>query len=197
MASPSLYTVSPSSDAVVYGVAVQYGAYASIAHNVFDWNRHAIEGDGRPGSGYEANGNLVLKVLSMRIMLPLFPHDGCVSTGVYVTFAQNIKRQFVTKGQLMSRFAIGAVAIAIFIAGVWVLKKLTPTGNDLLVNGGFETNLQTDSHWSQAAFSVLDLGPGNTFINGWQVTGIGATWSHEQNSEVSPFRTPRIMGNSL
>jgi len=40
-------------------------------------------------------------------MLPLFPHDGCVSTGVYVAFAQNIKRQFVTKGQLMSRFAIG------------------------------------------------------------------------------------------
>jgi Right handed beta helix region len=44
-----------------YGVAVAYGAYARITRNVFDWNRHAIEGDGRSGTGYEAIGNLVLQ----------------------------------------------------------------------------------------------------------------------------------------
>ena len=35
-----------------YGVAVQDGAYALIEKNVFDKNRHAIEGDGSDGSGY-------------------------------------------------------------------------------------------------------------------------------------------------
>lgn len=44
-----------------YGVAVGYGGYPLIAHNVFDWNRHAIEGDGREGTGYAAIGNLVLE----------------------------------------------------------------------------------------------------------------------------------------
>ena len=28
--------------------------------NVFDWNRHAIEGDGKAGTGYSAYYNLVL-----------------------------------------------------------------------------------------------------------------------------------------
>jgi FG-GAP-like repeat len=44
-----------------YGVAVGPGAYALIEHNVFDFNRHAIFGDGRAGTGYRAHQNLVLK----------------------------------------------------------------------------------------------------------------------------------------
>lgn len=43
-----------------YGVAVGYGAHPMIARNVFDWNRHAIAGDGREGTGYSAYYNLVL-----------------------------------------------------------------------------------------------------------------------------------------
>jgi parallel beta helix pectate lyase-like protein len=43
-----------------YGVETTYGAYALIERNVFDWNRHAIASDGRPGSGYFAYRNLVL-----------------------------------------------------------------------------------------------------------------------------------------
>jgi hypothetical protein len=43
-----------------YGVALGPGAYALVEHNVFDWNRHAIEADGAPGTGYVARGNLVL-----------------------------------------------------------------------------------------------------------------------------------------
>ena len=44
-----------------YGVAVGYGAHPMIARNVFDWNRHAIEGDGREETGYSAYYNLVLE----------------------------------------------------------------------------------------------------------------------------------------
>lgn len=43
-----------------YGVAVGDGAYVTIQRNVFDWNRHAIAGDGSNGSGYVANENLIL-----------------------------------------------------------------------------------------------------------------------------------------
>lgn len=44
-----------------YGVVVGDTAYALIERNVFDWNRHAIAGDGSDGSGYRAYRNLVLK----------------------------------------------------------------------------------------------------------------------------------------
>jgi FG-GAP-like repeat/Right handed beta helix region/FG-GAP repeat len=44
-----------------YGVAVGNGAYALIEKNVFDWNRHAIAGDGSYLSGYLAHRNLVLE----------------------------------------------------------------------------------------------------------------------------------------
>jgi hypothetical protein len=44
-----------------YGVVVSEGAYALIEANVFDWNRHAIAGDGRAGSGYKAYRNLILQ----------------------------------------------------------------------------------------------------------------------------------------
>ncbi|HEX4341020.1 MAG TPA: hypothetical protein VH062_34160 [Polyangiaceae bacterium] len=43
-----------------YGVVIGNGAYALIDQNVFDWNRHAIAGDGSSGSGYHAFRNLVL-----------------------------------------------------------------------------------------------------------------------------------------
>jgi len=43
-----------------YGVAVKDGSFAWIERNVFDYNRHAIEGDGDPATGYLAYDNLVL-----------------------------------------------------------------------------------------------------------------------------------------
>jgi hypothetical protein len=43
-----------------YGVVVAEGAYAQIERNVFDYNRHAIAGDGKPGTAYAAFENLVL-----------------------------------------------------------------------------------------------------------------------------------------
>ena len=43
-----------------YGVQVQDGAFAWIERNVFDYNRHAIEGDGDKRTGYVAYDNLVL-----------------------------------------------------------------------------------------------------------------------------------------
>lgn len=53
--------IDGGSHAAGYGVEVSYGAYALIDSNVFDWNRHAIAGDGRDGSGYKAYRNLVLQ----------------------------------------------------------------------------------------------------------------------------------------
>jgi hypothetical protein len=44
-----------------YGVQVKDGAFAWIERNVFDYNRHAIEGDGDPRTGYLAYDNLVLR----------------------------------------------------------------------------------------------------------------------------------------
>ena len=44
-----------------YGVVVGETAYALIERNVFDWNRHAIAGNGSDGSGYRAYQNLVLE----------------------------------------------------------------------------------------------------------------------------------------
>jgi hypothetical protein len=49
-----------SGHAAGYGVQVSEGAYALIDRNVFDYNRHAIAGDGQDGTGYEAYDNLVL-----------------------------------------------------------------------------------------------------------------------------------------
>ena len=43
-----------------YGVSVTGGAFALIERNVFDSNRHAIEGNGDPGDGYFAYRNLFL-----------------------------------------------------------------------------------------------------------------------------------------
>jgi CARDB len=43
-----------------YGIAVKDGAFVWIERNVFDYNRHAIEGDGDPATGYLAYDNLVL-----------------------------------------------------------------------------------------------------------------------------------------
>jgi Right handed beta helix region len=44
-----------------YGVLIGNGAYALIERNVFDYNRHAIAGDGSDDSGYRAYRNLVLQ----------------------------------------------------------------------------------------------------------------------------------------
>lgn len=44
-----------------YGVMLDSGAYALIERNVFDYNRHAIAGDDKVGTGYKAYANLVLK----------------------------------------------------------------------------------------------------------------------------------------
>ena len=55
-----------------YGVTVAYGAYARITRNVFDWNRHAIEGSGASGTGYEATANLVLANGGLHFWVP-FP----------------------------------------------------------------------------------------------------------------------------
>lgn len=43
-----------------YGIQVKDGAFAWIERNVFDYNRHAIEGDGDKRTGYLAYDNLVL-----------------------------------------------------------------------------------------------------------------------------------------
>jgi hypothetical protein len=43
-----------------YGVQVTYGAYATVARNLFSHNRHAVEGGGNMG-GYDAIENLVLR----------------------------------------------------------------------------------------------------------------------------------------
>jgi hypothetical protein len=43
-----------------YGVEAADGAYVTIERNVFDWNRHSIAGDGKPGTGYLAFRNLIL-----------------------------------------------------------------------------------------------------------------------------------------
>ena len=44
-----------------YGVDMGAGAYARIERNVFDFNRHAIAGNGEAGTGYHAENNLILK----------------------------------------------------------------------------------------------------------------------------------------
>jgi hypothetical protein len=55
-----------------YGVVVGDGAYVLIERNVFDWNRHAIAGDGSDGSGYSAYRNLVLQHGGLHRWIP-FP----------------------------------------------------------------------------------------------------------------------------
>jgi hypothetical protein len=43
-----------------YGVEISYGGYALVERNVFSDDRHAITGDGRPGTGYLFYRNLIL-----------------------------------------------------------------------------------------------------------------------------------------
>ena len=59
---PSANNCSPFGDhhAQGYGVEAADGAYVKIERNVFDWNRHAIAGDGKSGTGYLAYDNLIL-----------------------------------------------------------------------------------------------------------------------------------------
>ncbi|MFJ4848664.1 FG-GAP-like repeat-containing protein [Streptomyces sp. NPDC088733] len=42
-----------------YGVVMSHGAYSLVERNVFDYNRHAITGDGSAGDGYLAYRNLI------------------------------------------------------------------------------------------------------------------------------------------
>jgi hypothetical protein len=44
-----------------YGVVVSNGGYAQIENNAFDYNRHAIAGDGSPGDGYYVSHNLIMR----------------------------------------------------------------------------------------------------------------------------------------
>ena len=55
-----------------YGVVSGTGAHPLIQRNVFDWNRHAIAGDGKPGTGYTATHNLVLENGGLHRWIP-FP----------------------------------------------------------------------------------------------------------------------------
>lgn len=55
-----------------YGVVSSRGAHPLIQRNVFDWNRHAIAGDGRDGTGYTAYYNLVLENGGLHRWIP-FP----------------------------------------------------------------------------------------------------------------------------
>jgi hypothetical protein len=48
-------------DSAGYGVAVGSGAFALIDRNTFDYNRHAVSGDGSDDSGYRALRNLILQ----------------------------------------------------------------------------------------------------------------------------------------
>ena len=44
-----------------YGVIVGGGAFATVEHNVFSDNRHAIASDGADGTGYTLTGNLLIR----------------------------------------------------------------------------------------------------------------------------------------
>lgn len=44
-----------------YGVDFSEGAYGAVERNVFDHNRHAVTASGKPGTGYLADRNLILK----------------------------------------------------------------------------------------------------------------------------------------
>lgn len=44
-----------------YGVDFSAGAYGTVERNVFDFNRHAVTSSGKPGTGYTADRNLILK----------------------------------------------------------------------------------------------------------------------------------------
>jgi hypothetical protein len=77
-----------------YGVVIGNGAYAVIERNVFDYNRHAIAGDGSDGSGYRAYSNLVLehggrhrKVLGKWFYTHQFDMHGQRSCGPFSIFS--------------------------------------------------------------------------------------------------------------
>ncbi|HVE67515.1 MAG TPA: hypothetical protein VNB64_02930 [Solirubrobacteraceae bacterium] len=58
-----------------YGIAVKDGSFAWIERNVFDFNRHAIEGDGDPETGYVAYDNLVLRGGGEHRRFPIYGWD--------------------------------------------------------------------------------------------------------------------------
>ena len=80
-----------------YGVVVGNGAYALIERNVFDFNRHAIAGDGSDDSGYRAYENLVLKaggrhrkVLGLWFHTHQFDMHGQRSCGIGSVFSDSL-----------------------------------------------------------------------------------------------------------
>ena len=77
--------------ALGYGVTVDDGAYALIARNVFDYNRHAITAGGGLTNGYWAQSNLVLEhgglnspTLSVNThMFDVHGTEGCLDFELY------------------------------------------------------------------------------------------------------------------
>lgn len=75
-----------------YGVVVGDGAYVRIERNVFDYNRHAIAGDGSDDSGYQAYENLVLSHGGLHLWGPFWTQthqfdmhgqDNCGVSGLF------------------------------------------------------------------------------------------------------------------
>ncbi len=82
-----------------YGVTVGNGAYVTIEQNVFDWNRHAIAGDGSDGSGFRAYRNLVLEHGGLHRWIPFpgtwvrthqFDMHGQENCGVWDLFSDSL-----------------------------------------------------------------------------------------------------------
>jgi hypothetical protein len=82
-----------------YGVTSGYGAHPLISRNVFDWNRHAIEGDGKEGTGYTAYENLVLEHGGLHRWIPFpgfwvhthqFDMHGLNDCGVWDIFSDSL-----------------------------------------------------------------------------------------------------------
>jgi hypothetical protein len=126
-------------EAAGYGVSVGAGAWAQIAANVFDNNRHALEASGYSG-GYLAERNLVLKGGGF--------HDGFFSEWTHqfdVHGTHNCKARDVGWGTLFLMVGLGAILL---LAGVGAGLVLLIAGGGSILIGGAVYLLLGDGLWN-------------------------------------------------
>jgi Right handed beta helix region len=186
-----------------YGVVVGGGAYALIERNVFDYNRHAVAGDGSDDSGYRAHRNLVLKHGGRHKTLLLWGHthqfdmhgqsrciapDYCGRAGHYVDIRRNSFLYTAGKAiNIRGEPKLGAFVVSNVFAHEypWDAVVQTPLHGNLEVS---DNRLDIDGSDRYGACDFDGDGAGDRFMatgeTWWYASRGDGPWTYLNTSET-------------
>jgi hypothetical protein len=195
-----------------YGVVSGYGAHPYIARNTFEWNRHAIAGDGRPGTGYTAYHNLVLEEGGLHYWVPVlgfwvhthqFDMHGRNSCGIggddqydcgpaghitiirHNTFFYTHDDDIKLRGTPTGGMFVGQNVFVNFIS---FLDAITQAETGLVIEPGNISNYNGKVDWNLRTCDFDGDGVNDTFMatgqNWWLRSGTTAPWTFLNASAV-------------